>query len=228
MASPGAVGPCPQWERPQHVPVPQSLGEAASASAALTQLNPAQQHEMETQHPECQLRSKGRVGFRSLGVSFGPLSCSSSCPAAGPRCSPPEQQQPGAQADHGDEPRVSACCCRCRYPLCPLVGSHGAPRNILPVSSYHILFSPRPCAHPELRQPHPSPPTVEVHQEEGLGTGSSRTGPPKLLCPGHSPAFVQPCPSPRQPHFPDPESTREPLPQPLPRGSTIPMHRPSA
>lgn len=62
----------------------QSPGEAASASAALTQLNPAQQHEMETRHPECQLRSKGRVGFRSLGVSFGPLSCSSSQPCCRP------------------------------------------------------------------------------------------------------------------------------------------------
>lgn len=58
----------------------QSPGEAVPASAALTQLNPAQQHEMETRHPECQLWSKGKAGFRSLGVSFGPLSYSSSQP----------------------------------------------------------------------------------------------------------------------------------------------------
>lgn len=83
----------------------------------------------------------------------------------------------------GMSPGSLHAACGCCYPLWPLVGSRGAPRNILPVSSYHILFSPRPRAHPELRQLHPSPPTAEVHQEEGFGTGSSSTGPPRLLNP---------------------------------------------
>lgn len=55
-----AVGATPA--RPCPCPC-QSPGEAAAASAALTQLNPAQQHEMETRHPECQLGAKERVGF---------------------------------------------------------------------------------------------------------------------------------------------------------------------
>lgn len=161
----------------------QSPGEAAAASAALTQLNPAQQHEMETRHPECQLWTKGRVGFRSLRVSLSLLSYSSSQPC----CWPTLYHTRGATALGSgrpwEEPRVSVCCCGCHYPLWPLVGSCGAPRNILPVSSYHILFSLWLCAHPGLRQPHPSPPTAEVHQEEGLGTGSSTTGAPRLLDP---------------------------------------------
>lgn len=72
-----AVGATPA--RPCPCPC-QSPGEAAAASAALTQLNPAQQQEMETRHSECQLWTNGRVGFRSLGVSFSHLSYSSSQP----------------------------------------------------------------------------------------------------------------------------------------------------
>lgn len=148
----------------------QSPGEAA-----LTQLNPAQQHEMETWHPEFQLWSKGR----SLGVSSGPLSFSSSCPATGPCCATPEGQQSGGQAGHGG-------LCLLLWVLLPTVSLGGVPwgHQKHPVCLFipHPVFTEGVCT-PWVASAPSFPPLAEVHQEEGLGSDSSRTGPPRLLDP---------------------------------------------